>query len=813
MLRIGLVCALMLWAGGALAAEKLQFGPPAAWVKTEVLAQTPVEPNDVAPARRLLTDLQVNFGPDGNEIYVDTAIRIQNVQGLAVGGVGIQWQPDTETITVHSVRVLRGGQVLDVLARGQTFTVLRRETNLERAMLDGVLTATLQPEGLQVGDVVEFSYTKRQRDPTLQNHSELVAGLQPGPAIDRARIRALWPNAKPIRWRQTSGLPPAVLTKTATGTELLIEADKVERPKLPKGAPARFGYVSTAEFSDFTDWAQVSSIMSPLYRKAATLAPNSPIRAEAAKIRAASSDPNVQAMTALRLVQDQIRYLFLGMNLGGYVPADADATWQRRFGDCKAKTALLLALLNELGIEAKPALVSTVAGDGMDERLPTVELFNHILIKAQLGGKTYWLDGTRTGDRTLEGLQVPPWRWALPVQVSGAALEKLTIPPLDLPNIETNVIIDATAGLTSPAPARVELTLRGDAANALHQMIATVPPADLKKTLQSGLAGTLRGLEPGLVEAQFDDLTGQQQVTLAGSVFMGWTPQAATGLLQYAPDAGRLTANSDFKRDPGYGYDAPFAVPHPNYAKVVQTILLPQAGKGFSLVGGTIDQTIAGTQYKRTARLEKGSLIIESSARTVAEDFPASAAPSAREQLSDIIGVPLLIQAPKGFQAGEAELAIRLARTPTTAGAYMDRGEAWFEKDEVDKALADYEMALKLRPNEPASLNGRCFARARAGKMLEAGLADCDAAIDLEPRSAGILDSRGLVNFRLGRLARAIADYDRALRIEPNLAPSLYVRGLAKRASGDRAGGDQDISAAKRIDNKVAKTYARYGVK
>ncbi len=226
-MRIGLVCALLLWAGGASAAEKLQFGPPATWVKIETLAQSPIEPSDVAPARRLLTDLQVNFTSDGNEIYVDSAIRIQNVQGLAAGGVGIQWQPDTETITVHSVRVLRGGQIVDVLAKGQTFTVLRRETNLERAMLDGVLTATLQPEGLQVGDVVEFSYTKRQRDPTLQNHSELVAGLQPGPATDRARIRALWPNSKPIRWRQTSGLTPDVVTKTATGTELVIESDKV----------------------------------------------------------------------------------------------------------------------------------------------------------------------------------------------------------------------------------------------------------------------------------------------------------------------------------------------------------------------------------------------------------------------------------------------------------------------------------------------------------------------------------------------------------------------------------------------------------
>ena len=49
-------------------------------------------------------------------------------------------------------------------------------------------------------------------------------------------------------------------------------------------------------------------------------------------------------------MQDKVRYVFLGMNTGGYVPADADVTWARRFGDCKGKTTLLLAVLHELGI-------------------------------------------------------------------------------------------------------------------------------------------------------------------------------------------------------------------------------------------------------------------------------------------------------------------------------------------------------------------------------------------------------------------------------------------------------------------------------
>ncbi len=82
------------------------------------------------------------------------------------------------------------------------------------------------------------------------------------------------------------------------------------------------------------------------------------------------------------------------------MPARADETWQRRFGDCKGKTVLLLALLKELGIQAEPALVSLGGGDGLDERLPSLGAFNHVIVRATIGGKVYWLDGTRTGDRS-----------------------------------------------------------------------------------------------------------------------------------------------------------------------------------------------------------------------------------------------------------------------------------------------------------------------------------------------------------------------------------------------------------------------------
>jgi hypothetical protein len=51
----------------------------------------------------------------------------------------------------------------------------------------------------------------------------------------------------------------------------------------------------------------------------------------------------------------------------------------------------------------------------MNERLPSLAAFNHVIVRAIIDGKVYWLDGTRTGDKSgLDVLRPPPHRWALP---------------------------------------------------------------------------------------------------------------------------------------------------------------------------------------------------------------------------------------------------------------------------------------------------------------------------------------------------------------------------------------------------------------
>lgn len=79
---------------------------------------------------------------------------------MKVARISLSWNPETDSLAVHRLHIIRGDQVIDVL-KTQQFTVIHRKTNLERAAIDGRLTASLQIARLQVGDIVEIAANAR----------------------------------------------------------------------------------------------------------------------------------------------------------------------------------------------------------------------------------------------------------------------------------------------------------------------------------------------------------------------------------------------------------------------------------------------------------------------------------------------------------------------------------------------------------------------------------------------------------------------------------------------------------------------------
>ena len=769
----------------AQADPTLQFAPPEAWVKPMSLPAI-LPAVDGAPAQVLNEDQQVSFDADGYTYYTEIAFRINTPQGLQAAMTMLSWNPDNAVATVHKVQIRRGDQVIDILADGQTFQTMRRENNLEQSMLDGTLTAVLQPEDVQVGDILDYSLSIRHEDPLFKGHSDTVmANLFPLP-VGQMRMRAVWPKALPLRWRASDDLTGAKVIKTADGSELNVSVPNYVSPKGPDQAPSRFSQFGQLEVTQFATWADVAALVAPLYDKAATLSPTSKLHAEADKIRAASSDPKIQAAAALHLVQDKVRYVFLGMNEGGYVPADADTTWARRFGDCKGKTTLLLALLKDLGIKAEPALVSTVAGDGLDQRLPLMDVFDHVMVRADIAGKTYWLDGTRYGDRDLDSLAVPDFSWALPVRATGSTLQALTPTPLATPASEAIIHIDASAGIDTPAPAHLEVIVRGDAAVQLNTKLAGQVPADTDKQMRDYWKDAYDFITPDTVSWTFDKTSGTMSYVMDGKAKMAWDPASSSRGRQYEADSYRLGWTRKLDRDSTKPHaDAPMALSFPYYDKTEETVILPNKGAGFTIKGDAVDQTISGYEFKRTLDIKDGAFVLTASTRGLVPEVPYKEAVAAIDPIKKLREGTVYVRAPLDYKATDADLAAgRDMGDAKTSGDFADRGDDLLQHDHYADAITAYDAALKLDAKNARAMAGRGLTKLYLNDSAGAA-ADFDAAEKLDANVALIYDGRADMARRANDGNGALAAFTRALEINPDDLWALEGRAGVYLANGD----------------------------
>lgn len=811
-------------ASPSIAADALRFGPPPSWVVPQTIPGASAKTAD-APVAILLTDQQIQFEPGKTTSYAEIAMKLQTAEGLAAGNLSIPWDPATDTVTINKLQIRRGNQVIDVLA-SQSFTTIRRESNLELAMFDGVLTGSIQPEGLQQGDVIDLATTTEHADPVFGKHVEANFMQWGGSPIQLAHLHLDWPHSLPLKI-QTKG---ASLIPSDNAGRKVVELSQrdVEPIVPPKGAPARFSITRFGEATDFASWADLATLTAPLYRKAEAIPAAGPLHDEVEKIRSITADPKQRAEKALQLVQDRVRYVALLMGQGGYVPADAETTWSRRFGDCKAKTALLLGILHSLGIEAEPILVQTQIGDAIPERLPLISYFDHVLVRAHIGGKTYFLDGTRAGDSNLDAIDVPNFDWGLPL-VSGAKLVAMTPPPLDRPSSDTKVVIDATKGIRAPAAFSVDQILHGDGAVAFKTALGALTDAQRAEFFNNYWTRSYDFVSPGPTITAFDAATRTLTLSMTGTGKLDWT----TGYF-YLPDT-TLGFSPSFERLSGPFQNAPVAVGYPSFSHNSIAVRFPPGffGNRPDGDGATTKETLAGVEYRMTSKnirsAEADTILVDSSERSLMPEISYADALAATPRLRALSDQQVLATLPGNYRPTKDDLAALKASQPQTANDYFDRAYAELIHNRRDEALTDLNAGITLDPKNAWALRKRAWiymvkfnlpaaeADLQASDKLNPGNAETlafqgelalakgeinrastifDQSLQKEPRNSVAHGGRADILLQQGKVDEALGELTTALASDPHNASALALRANILESRNDRAGADRDIGAA-----------------
>ncbi len=135
--------------------------------------------------------------------------------------------------------------------------------------------------------------------------------------------------------------------------------------------------------------------------------------------------------------------------------------------------------------------------------------------------------------------------------------------------------------------------------------------------------------------------------------------------------------------------------------------------------------------------------------------------------------------------------------------AYDNRGVGYNGKGQYDSAIPDFDVAIRLDPNNNQAFNNRGNAYQAKGQYDRA-IQDYNQALRIDSNYALAYNNRGNAYRNKGQYDRAIQDYNQAIRINPNYAKAFYFRGISKQKKGDVAGGNADIAKAKQLNPHIA---------
>jgi tetratricopeptide (TPR) repeat protein len=153
------------------------------------------------------------------------------------------------------------------------------------------------------------------------------------------------------------------------------------------------------------------------------------------------------------------------------------------------------------------------------------------------------------------------------------------------------------------------------------------------------------------------------------------------------------------------------------------------------------------------------------------------------------------------FQQAIASFNAAILLDPDDAQAHNMRGNAWDEMGAFESALADYDEAIRIDPNNPAVFHDRAIMWQRKGELDEA-LIDFDRAIRFSFTDARMYCDRGLVWYKKGHHDRAIADFNQAIKLDPNSAACIK-RGLILHSNSEFKFAFASVIQVIRIDPSI----------
>jgi tetratricopeptide (TPR) repeat protein len=175
------------------------------------------------------------------------------------------------------------------------------------------------------------------------------------------------------------------------------------------------------------------------------------------------------------------------------------------------------------------------------------------------------------------------------------------------------------------------------------------------------------------------------------------------------------------------------------------------------------------------------------------------------------LGIPVnrfaTIASNMGVELREKIAPVPQNTVPRTDDYIASAAQKYNNKD-YKGALADYNLAIELNPNDAITYNYRGYLKYWALKDTKGGLADYNRAIQLDAKLAIAYFNRAWLKSHAGKDDRGgLADYNSTIQLNPNNPVAYYNRGNLKERFKDPQGALADYNRAIQLDPTDRQNY------
>jgi hypothetical protein len=343
----------------------------------------------------LSVDEVIEIKDDNTSIAsVYTARKILKEKGKALAEVEINYDSSDERVELEYARTITtDGKV--VYAGDENIRDVSKYLNFP--LYSNARALIISMPSVDIGSIIEYKakiYSSKLVD---KDKFSFIYRLREPYPVGKANFKLVTPKKNKLKlkffnenYAQGVNLHPA---KEETGKQIIYSWDfKEVAPIIPEDGMPELSYINPAiAISNFDSWDTVYKWWHDLYKDKISLSQE--IKNFVKELTKGTNDDLEKARRIYEFCAQNVRYVAVEYGESGHEPHKADDIFLNRYGDCKDKAILLVAMLKEAGLKAHPVLIPTREMYDVSADFPEVQ-FNHAIAALSYKEELIFMDAT-----------------------------------------------------------------------------------------------------------------------------------------------------------------------------------------------------------------------------------------------------------------------------------------------------------------------------------------------------------------------------------------------------------------------------------